>query len=511
VTAGTIVVLATGAWSALIVVVLSLGRSARRGDDLGDAIAAQAFGATRPATPRARHPEPGPRERGLLWAQLVLLVVSLAGAAVASDASQWHPAELVALLAVLAVGGDFLAVEARRFRVSGCFPALVLAMALLGPAPAVAIGVACAVSDGLRSHHSRSFLASNLATYATFPLLGALALDLLSSPAAATGPDAGYAVLVLAVFLAANALNFVLIAGHVALLRRTSLLAMVRSVFVPMLPWEVVTGLVTAIAVLGYQHSGIGVIAAFALALGICQVLLQALVEGQHNSERLTEQERETGVRHERMLGLMLHTLSLRDPTAARHAAAVAHYSLALARAAGLPEREQEVVHTAGLLHDIGKQGLPDSILIAERELSPADRRLISRHPIDGARLLREVPGLEPIADAVLAHHERVDGRGYPHGLRGEEIPVSARVVAIAEAYDALTATDSYRRPVAVDEAIAELRRCGGTQFDAALVEAFAETVARVGAAGFRRRGDADLEAELRLQRYTRELLHARP
>ena len=519
-TAGTIVVLAIGAWSALIVAVLSLGRAARRGDDLRDGPLADRIAEIGPdfaPVPVARtdvpdeRPVADTRERRLLAGQLVLLAAAIAGAALASDASQWRPIELVLLLAVLAVGSDFLALEAKRFRVSGSFLALVLAMALLGPAPAAAIGLLCAISDGIRARHPRSFLASNLATYATFPLLGGLTLQWLASPGAAAGPDSGYALLVFAVFVAVNLLNFALIAGHVALLRRASLPAMFRTVYLPVLPWELASGLITAVAVFGYQHHGVGVIGAFALSLGIYQLLLQALLEGQHNGERLSRQARETGLRHERMLGLMLHTLSLRDPTAARHAAAVAHYSLGLARAAGLPEREQEIVHTAGLLHDIGKQGFPDSILIAERELGAADHRLIARHPVDGARLLREVPGLEPIADAVLAHHERIDGRGYPHGLRGGEIPVSARVIAIAEAYDALTAPDSYRRPVTVDEAIDELRRCSGTQFDAVLVEAFADSVASLGAAGFRRRGDADLEAELRLQRYRRELQHAEP
>ena len=120
------------------------------------------------------------------------------------------------------------------------------------------------------------------------------------------------------------------------------------------------------------------------------------------------------------MLGLLLETLALRDPSAARHAAAVAHYAHELARAAGLTEREQAVVHTAGLLHDIGKEALPDHILLGRSELHAAERRLIERHPADGARLLLRVEGLGEVAAAVLAHHERIDGHGYPDGLAGE-------------------------------------------------------------------------------------------
>ena len=119
------------------------------------------------------------------------------------------------------------------------------------------------------------------------------------------------------------------------------------------------------------------------------------------------------------MVGLLLETLALRDPSAARHAAAVAHYSRQLARAAGLNEHGQAVAHTAGLLHDIGKEALPDHILLGRSELHTAERRLVERHPADGARLLLRVEGLGEVAHAVLAHHERIDGHGYPDGLVG--------------------------------------------------------------------------------------------
>lgn len=430
----------------------------------------------------------------------MLLAVALAGAVLASDGADWQPFELVALLAVLAVGSDLLALEADRLRVSGSFLALVLAMALLGPAPAAAIGLLCAAADGLRSHHPRADLVSNLATYALFPLLGGLALEWLSSPGAARDPDGGYAVLVFGVFLVANAVNFALIAGHTAYLQQASLVAMARRAYAPVLPWELASALLTAAAVLGYQRYGWAAIGIFALSLGIFQVLLKALLEGVASGRLLERRTEEIGVRHERLIGLMLGTLALRDPAAARHAAATAHYAAELARAAELSQREQEVCRTAGLLHDLGRQAFPDAIITGERELSDVDRHLVRRHPTDGARLLAEIPGLEPVAEAVLAHHERIDGDGYPYGLRGSQLPLSARVVAIAEVYDVLTAPDSYLRPRTAGEAADELRRVGGTQLDAGLVETFATAVLS-GATGFRRRGDADLEAELQALR----------
>ena len=201
----------------------------------------------------------------------------------------------------------------------------------------------------------------------------------------------------------------------------------------------------TAMAVYGFEVYGAAIIGLFALALGVYQLLLRALLEGQMHSEEIERRTDQLDVRHEGMLGLLLETLALRDPSAARHAAAVAHYAHELARAAGLSEREQAIVHTAGLVHDLGKEALPDHILIGRSELHPAERRLIERHPADGARLLLRVEGMGEVASAVLAHHERIDGRGYPDGLAAESIPMTARILAVAEVYDVLTAPDSYR------------------------------------------------------------------
>ena len=206
------------------------------------------------------------------------------------------------------------------------------------------------------------------------------------------------------------------------------------------------------------------------------------------------------------MVGLLLETLALRDPTAARHAAAVAHYAHELARAAGLSEREQAVVHTAGLLHDIGKEALPDHILLGRSELHAAERRLVERHPADGARLLLRVEGLGEVANAVLAHHERIDGHGYPDGLAGDDIPMTARILAIAEVYDVLTAPDSYKIPLGAAEAEDELRRVAGSQLDGRLVWLFVTQVLRGTVIDHEGR-IADLETELHVQRRMRGVL----
>lgn len=211
----------------------------------------------------------------------------------------------------------------------------------------------------------------------------------------------------------------------------------------------------------------------------------------------------------DRTLDRMLRMLAIEDPSAGRHAAAVARNALALARLAGLPRRDQEIAHTAGLLHDIGKNIFLSHIPVAERELRRNDHRMIRRHPVDGARLVRNVPGLELVAEAVLSHHERLDGNGYPYGLRGKAIPPAARVVAVAEVYDVLTAPDSYKQSVPTAQALAELRGAAGTQLDPHLVEVFATSVA--GTLDSTSSGDADLETELCRRPSSDELLDAEP
>jgi putative nucleotidyltransferase with HDIG domain len=445
-----------------------------------------------------------PKQATVIVGEGLLLGTALAVAVVSSSQGQWQPTALVGLLSVLAVGSDFMTVDAKRFRISGSSLGLVLAMTLLGPAPAVAIGLACAIADAARSRTRGPYLLSNLATHATFPLVGALILQAAHDQIELQG--GWFALAVLVVFMVVNALNFALIAGHVVLMRGGSLHAMFRTVYLPVLPWELASGVLTAMAVYGFELYGLGTVGLFALALAVFQLLLRALLQGQANTEEVERRTDQLDVRHEGMLGLLLETLALRDPSAARHAAAVAHYAHELAVAAGLPPRDQAVVHTAGLMHDIGKEALPDHILLGRGELHPTERRLVERHPVDGARLLLRVEGMGDVATAVLAHHERTDGRGYPDGLAGEEIPVAARILAVAEVYDVLTAPDSYRAALSPAEAEDELRRVAGSQLDGRLVWLFATQVLR-GRHAEHVGHIADLEAELQVQRRVRGAL----
>jgi len=201
------------------------------------------------------------------------------------------------------------------------------------------------------------------------------------------------------------------------------------------------------------------------------------------------------------VLAGLLHALWERDPRAGRHAAAVAAWSRDIAQALGMSARDCELAHTAGLLHDIGTFALGDELVVGNRPLAPADWERVRRHPELGARLVRDVDASGRVAEAVATHHERMDGRGYPCGLRGEAIPPLARIVAVAEVYDTLT---SGEQPAGSFQAILELRRVSGTQLDAACVEALARVLAGRDAA-FRHADTADLGRELALGRRVSE------
>ena len=204
------------------------------------------------------------------------------------------------------------------------------------------------------------------------------------------------------------------------------------------------------------------------------------------------------------VLAGLMQSLDIRDGRAARHAAAVARFSRDMAKKVGMSEQEQELAHTAGLLHDIGHFALSDRVAERGRTLTEADWVAIQRVPELGADMLKHVGLYGPVSEIILAHHERVDGRGYPRGLAEEKIPEIAKIIAVAEVYDTLTASDTYRTRMSSFEAMHELRRVAGTQLDAGYVEVLASLLSGEGVE-YRHADAADFDVELNMERRVRE------
>jgi putative nucleotidyltransferase with HDIG domain len=170
-------------------------------------------------------------------------------------------------------------------------------------------------------------------------------------------------------------------------------------------------------------------------------------------------------------------TLELRDPYTANHSRRVARYAEATAHELGLSDAEALIVREGALLHDLGKVSVPDAILGKNGPLDEDERMIIERHPVVGANVLINNESFTDVRACVLHHHERVDGRGYPDRLCGNDVPMSARIVAVADAYDAMTSDRPYRNALTHETAVRRLREGIGTQWDGACVEALIQAV----------------------------------
>ncbi|WP_405899808.1 HD-GYP domain-containing protein [Streptomyces sp. NBC_00727] len=184
---------------------------------------------------------------------------------------------------------------------------------------------------------------------------------------------------------------------------------------------------------------------------------------------------------HRATIRALVQAVDIKDTYTRGHSERVGRASVLIAQELGMDRERVEVLRFAGILHDVGKLGVPTRVLRKDGPLTPEERRVIELHPEYGHEIVRGIGFLGEARAAILHHHERLDGSGYPYGLSGRGIPECARVVAVADAFDAMTSTRSYRRGRPVPVAVEELKRCAGTQFDPQMVRALARGLERYG------------------------------
>jgi HD-GYP domain-containing protein (c-di-GMP phosphodiesterase class II) len=184
---------------------------------------------------------------------------------------------------------------------------------------------------------------------------------------------------------------------------------------------------------------------------------------------------------YEATVGALCQAVETKDFYTRGHSDRVSRGSVMIAREIGMHGERVEAIRYAGMLHDVGKLGVPTKVLQKTGKLTEEEYAAIQLHPMRGLDIVREIGFLDEALAGIMHHHERIDGRGYPMGLAGDEIPEFARVLAVADAFDSMTSTRSYRGARPVEEAVAELRKWSGTQFDPAFVDAFVAAIKRDG------------------------------
>jgi putative nucleotidyltransferase with HDIG domain len=442
-----------------------------------------------------------PVERRLLVAQAGVFVAAVAVAALTTRPADWEQPELFALLAAMVALSGAFPIEVRGMRTSASFLSGGLAIVLLGPMPGLVVALLNLLPHTWR--RTPRALVCNLAAFSVYPVAGALAIRAVRD-AGVDPVSTLFGMAVFACFMGMNLLNFLVVAIDMRLSEGHKVGESLRRVWTPVLPVNVSTALLCVVLVIAYERFGIGVVALVGVVGLVFQYLLHLVLESMTRGEQLDRRTRELASLQVGLLATVLRTLSLRDKMTARHSAAVARYAKAVARELGLDERDQDIVHTAGLLHDIGKFVFPDDILLADTPLTDEQYALVKSHPGRGAELVEQIEGYGPVADIVRSHHERIDGRGYPDGLIADEIPLASRIIAVCDTYDVMTARDSYRQPVSREMAVAELRDVAGSQLDAQIVDVFIRLL-RDRDIAFRHNDDADFAAELNFERKVRD------
>jgi putative nucleotidyltransferase with HDIG domain len=372
--------------------------------------------------------------------------------------------------------------------ISGAFLCGALAAVFLGPAAAFVVPAAAEVVGWMVERYRRVMLLVNLAGAVLPTVLAGVVVQALNVEQEGVRlvvvlAAASFAIIVTNIEFVG--LEIALIEGHDLKERHRPLVA-----FFPAVVLNI--ALTTAIGAL-YIETGYAVLSLVLVAVLAFTYMARLVISARERTKEYANLS--WGV-----LSGLIRTLDARDQRAARHCAAVARFSRDIAHHVSMSERDQELAHTAGLLHDIGRFALSDRVMERGVVLTEDDWLAIRRHPELGADMLRDIGVYGPLSEIIVAHHERPDGKGYPKRLTAEEIPEIAKIIAVAEVYDTLTAPDTYRTRLSSFEALTELRRVAGTQLDGTYVEALADLLAGQGT-DYRHADAADYDEELGIER----------
>jgi putative nucleotidyltransferase with HDIG domain len=407
-------------------------------------------------------------------AWVVLGTVVLAFSLATGDVGNWQAVTLLAVIGVVAEGRSMPVT--RDLELSVAFIPVVLAAILFGPGAGGLVALVCMVGDRNTSLGRWMMYA---AIRATAGCAAGGAAELLRD---ATGGTSLLDLLLACVCaaLVMSGIDFLANLGHVQIIRSMTprqLWHLVRASLG--LTIALYTPLV-ALYAYAYESAGMIVLAFFAIPL-LAAHLSHSMFRRQRqlidqltaSNARLEEANRRLRKINLSFAWAMVRTLEARDRYTAGHSQAVAIYARDIAREMGLPQADVDLVHLAGLVHDIGKIGLPAEVLRKKSALTDDEWRAMREHSEIGENILLHVEDYREVASIVRSHHERIDGAGYPDGLQGIQIPLLARVISVADAYNAMTSERPYRGAMAPEVASGQLVNGRGTQFYPEAVEAF--------------------------------------
>jgi putative nucleotidyltransferase with HDIG domain len=384
-----------------------------------------------------------------------------------------HPLPL-AILALLAIGAERQSIRmGPNAEVSISSLVYVFAAVVFGPLSGAVVGAASVLPDLPRRDVPQPVLRWGAFTSIRF-LVGATAGLVAGAVASATSRGFwGLFAAVAAAFIVEEVTDLSL--GSVALVIRgkETALGAVSSVGTAMIASIPLYAPVVAVLAYSYETISPWSVALFAIPAVAAQRLLLLYREQRQTAEALGYANARLAKANLSFATALVATLDARDRYTAGHSAAVAIYAADVARRMGLSEHEQKLVHLCGLVHDIGKIGLPPGLLEKPGALTLEERRQMEQHSTIGERILLNVDDYSEIAAIVRHHHERVDGNGYPDGLVGDEIPLLARIIAVADAYNAMTSDRPYRDAMPSRVARLRLAQAVESQFDTAVVAAF--------------------------------------
>lgn len=386
-----------------------------------------------------------------------------------------------------------------RVEVSASFLPDFLAAIILGPLVGAIVAGAAIVSWWQKGQ-----LLRNVAHFSVFVICGGtcglvyLALGGSLSPPGEPIAGLGLVLGGIAAGLAYQFVDYILFVPIAWLRRGVGPLAYFREAIQPFLLFQLFFLVLSLGLAFSFEHSG---------PLGFALFFLP--VFGLIYAFRIYARELELSKRLERfsmqMAASMITALDLKDNYTAQHSASVAQYALDIARELGLDRREQNLAHLAGLLHDLGKISVPDDVLGSTERLSQNEWEILKFHSVAGQRILSDMSEFSDLSSIVRHHHERYDGSGYPDGLAGEEIPLLSRVVSVADAYSAMVSDRPYHRKRTPEEAMEELERQKGQQFDPEVTDAFIRILRRANHE-YRTAEHADFRLQFQKVRFLRDL-----